>query len=106
MLTVDEQIELAEKIAQALPEVTRNEWLHWVQIVQKQGLERAIQRAERLAQDITLRPAVKRANQLIAQAIRKHLKELKGLREEDQQAVLGYISQSLTIQTKRGSLQL
>jgi hypothetical protein len=101
----EEQIALAQRIAQALPEVTRNEWMRWVQIADRYGLEKAVQHAERVAQDITMRPAIQRANRLIAQAVRSHLATLQRLQTQEQQAVLGYVSWWLRITTSRGSLR-
>ncbi len=100
----EEQIALARRIAQALPEVTRNEWMRWLQLAESQGLETAIRHAERLAQDITMRPAIQRANRLIAQAIRSHLNTLQHLPPQERQAVLGWVSWWLRILTLRGSL--
>lgn len=103
MASREAQIVLAKRIADALPEVTRNEWMRWLQMASKYGLEKAIQHAERLSNDITMRPAVKRANQLIARAVRAHLAELKKLSSYDQQLTLGYVSWHLASQTLRGS---
>jgi len=100
----EEQIALARQINQALPEVTRNEWMRWIQIVDRYGLEKAVQHAERVAQDITMRPAIQRANRLIARAVRSQIVALQRLRAEERQAVLGYVSWWLRIMTLRGSL--
>ncbi len=102
-MTREEQIALARRIADELPEVGRNEWMRWLQIASKYGLERAIHHAERLSNDITMRPAVQRANRLIAQAIRKHMAMLKRLGPDDLRLILGYVSWHLAIQTVRGS---
>ncbi|GBD08596.1 hypothetical protein HRbin22_00837 [Candidatus Thermoflexus japonica] len=99
----EEQIALAQRIAQALPEVTRNEWMRWLQVVESHGLEKAIRHAEHLAQDVTMRPAIQRANRLIAQAVRSHLNTLQRLPPEERKAVLGYVSWWLRIMTLRGS---
>ncbi len=105
MATVDEQIQLAERIADTLPEVSRNEWMRWMEAATKYGLDRAVQHAEGLSTDITMRPAIQRANRLIAQAVRAQLKALRGLTAEERQAVLGYVSWWLRIKTLRGSLR-
>ncbi len=99
----EEQIALAQRIADELPEVTRNDWMRWLQIASRYGLERALHHAERLSSDITMRPAAQRANRLIAQAIRKHMATLRQLGPDDQRLVLGYVSWYLVIQTVRGS---
>lgn len=98
-------IELAEQIARQLPEVTRSEWEHWAQIARRYGLDQAVQWSERLARDVTLRPAVKRANQLIAKAVNGHRKRLEGLTPRERDQVVGYVSRVLAVETVRGSLQ-
>lgn len=97
-------IQLAEQITLQLPEVTRNEWEHWVQIAKRYELDQAVQWSERLARDVTLRPAVKRANQLIAKVVNIHRKKLKELSPEERDLVFGYVSRVLAVETLRGSL--
>lgn len=104
MAAVEEQIQLAERIANALPEVSRNEWMRWMEIATRYGLDQATRHAERLSTDVTMRPAIQRANRLIAQAVKAQLGALKCLRAEEQRAVLGYVSWWLKVQTLRGSL--
>ena len=105
MATVEDQIQLAERIATALPEVSRNEWMRWMQVTSKYGLEKAIQHAERLSTDITMRPAIQRANRLIAQAVSRQQSTLQRLTVEEQRVVLGYVAWWLRIKTLRGSLR-
>lgn len=105
MATVEEQIQLAKQIADALPEVSRNEWMRWMEIATRHGLDRAIGYAEQISKDITVRPAIQRANRLIAQAVRGQSGVLKRLKPEDQRSVLGYVSWLLKIQTLKGSLE-
>ncbi len=104
MATVEEQIQLAERIADALPEVSRNEWMRWMEIATRYGLDRAIQYAERLSTDMTMRPAIQRANRLITQAVKAQFTALKRLKAGEQLAVLGYVAWWLRIKTLRGSL--
>jgi len=101
----EEQIALARRIAERLPEVTRNEWMRWMQVAEKYGLEKAIHYAERLSRDVTVRPAVQRANRFIAQSVRAHLRTLRSLEEEERRRVFGYVAWWLKIMTLRGSLQ-
>lgn len=103
MATREQLIAIAQRIAEDLPEVSRNEWMRWLQIAAKYGLEKAAQHADRLSQDITMRPAIQRANRLIAQAIRKHMARLENLKPEDRQLALGYVSWHLALRTLRGS---
>lgn len=105
MADVDEQILLAECIANALPEVSRNEWMRWMELAARYGLDRAIRHAERLSTDVTMRPAIQRANRLISQSVKTHLAALKNLKKDDQLLVLGYVSWWLKIKTLRGSLR-
>ncbi len=100
----EQMISLAEQIAAELSEVTRNEWMHWVQIVQIYGPEKAIRWSERLSRDVTLRPAVKRAHQLIAKTMRNHLTKVKCLSLAEQNILVGYVAQLLAVETLRGSL--
>jgi hypothetical protein len=103
MATLERQVRLAEAIAQRLPEVTRNEWMRWLQVVERYGLLPAIEHAQRLSQDVTLRPAVQRANRLIAQALRERQSELQQLNQNEQRTVLGLVSWLLQIKTIRES---
>ncbi|MGQ9715864.1 MAG: hypothetical protein ACUVST_14040 [Anaerolineae bacterium] len=99
-MTPDEQIQLAERIAKDLPEVSRNlrnEWMRWMGMASQCGMEQAIRHAERLSTDITMRPAIQRANRLIAQAVKGQLGTLQRLRPEEQRAVLGYVAWWLRI---------
>jgi hypothetical protein len=91
-MTLDDHIQLAEQIANKLPEVSRNEWMRWMQVAQTHGLRRAIKHAERLSSDITLRPAIQRANRLIAQAMADQLSTLERLAPREREVVLGYVS--------------
>ncbi len=104
-MMLDDQIQLAEQIANQLPEVSRNDWMRWMQVVGRYGLDRAVTYAERLSVDPTLRPAVRRDNQLIAQAVRSHLPALRRLPEESRKKTLGYVGWLLRIHTVRGSLR-
>jgi len=102
---LDNHIQLAKQIASQLPEVSRNEWMRWMQMAERRGLDRAVAYAERLSTDPTLRPAVQRDNKLIAQAIRSNLLALKRLPENSQKKTLGYVGWLLRISTVRGSLR-
>jgi|DewCreStandDraft_2_1066082.scaffolds.fasta_scaffold72928_2 hypothetical protein len=101
METLSERIRLAEHLARRLPEVTRNEWMRWVQLVRRYGLMPALRYAERLAVDPTLRPAVQRANRLIAQAVRERLREIEGLEERELLSVLGFVAWHLQFMSAR-----
>lgn len=101
----DAQIRLAEQIAKRLPEVSRNEWMRWMQLAFKYGMQKAIHYAERLSADVTMRPAIRRANRLIAQAMRGQMSTLERLPPEECQAILGYVGWYLKVRALRGSLR-
>ncbi|GAB4405916.1 MAG: hypothetical protein Kow00123_18340 [Anaerolineales bacterium] len=98
MATEDEQIALAKRIAKDLPEVSRNEWMRWMQMARAKGLERAIAYAQRLSNDMTMRPAIQRANRLIAQVVGANKQALARLSPDDQAKVLGYVGWRLKVQ--------
>jgi|DewCreStandDraft_5_1066085.scaffolds.fasta_scaffold00877_4 hypothetical protein len=104
MATLPERIRLAEHLARRLPEVTRNEWMRWLQLVQRYGLVPALRHAERLAADPTLRPAVQRANRLITQAVRERLRELERLNDRELLSVLGFVAWHLQFTSARRSV--
>lgn len=99
----DQLVGLAEQIARGLPEVKRNDWLRWAQLADTYGLERAVQWAQRMSQDVTLRPAVKHANQLIANGMRSHVQTLKRLPAWQRRKLMGYVAQVLAVETVSGS---
>lgn len=108
MASLAELVRLAERIAAELPEVTRNEWMRWSEVACRRGLAVATQLAGRLATDITVRPAVQRANRLIAQAVRAHRAELERLSDDERRTVLGFVTWHLRVRaggapTPRGS---
>ena len=96
-MTREEQIALAQRIAQALPEVTRNEWMRWLQMAESYGLEKAIQYAERVARDITVRPAIQRSNRLIAKIMRDYKQVFRNVPPDEQRWILGWVSWWLSI---------
>lgn len=105
MITTDELVQLAEQIARELPEVSRNEWMRWMQVVERYGLERAVRHAEQLSTDLTMRPTIQRDNRLIARGMKSYLPALKRLTREEQRNALGYVAQLLGVHTLRGSLR-
>ncbi|MBW2071440.1 MAG: hypothetical protein JRI89_09305 [Deltaproteobacteria bacterium] len=76
-----------------------------MQVANQRGLDYAIRYAERLSADPTMRPAIQRANRLIARAVRSHQQALKRLDRKSQEAVLGYVAWLLKIGALRGSLR-
>ncbi len=104
----DELVALAQQIAGGLPEVTRNEWMKWVQIFQayqaqyRDALQRAIHYAQRLSKDPTMRPAIQRAHRLIAQTMQRHARRIASLPFPEQQRLFGYVAWSLVVRSKQG----
>ena len=92
MASIDEQIQLAEQIAKQLSEVTRNEWMRWMQVANQHGITYAIRYAERLSTDPTMRPTIQRANQQIAQVLKKYTDSLNRYSIDNQRVALGYVA--------------
>lgn len=101
MTSIREHIRLAQQLARHLPEVSRNEWMRWLQLVQRHGLVRALHFAQRLADDPTMRPAIQRANRLIVQALGGSRAELGRLSREELHSVLGFVAWHLSSMTAR-----
>ncbi len=99
MATVDEQIQLAESIAKQIggSRNARNEWMKWMQIAKRKGIQGAIQYASRLANDITIRPEVQKLNKKIAQSVEQHRQVLLEKSAEEQRIILGYVGWWLRI---------
>lgn len=93
----DQQLKLANRISGGLPEVTRSEWMRWVQVANSYGVERAIEVAGKLGNDETLRPAIKRSNQLIAKTMGRFTKDLSLLTPIERDSVIGYVSRILMV---------
>jgi hypothetical protein len=93
----EQQLKLANRISEGLPEVTRSEWMRWAQVAQDYGLDRAIELAGKLGNDNTLRPAIKRSNQLIAKTMGQFTRDLSVLRAIERDNVIGYISRILMV---------
>ncbi len=104
----DELVTLAEQIASNLTEVSRNEWIKWVQIFyayqakHRDALQRAIRYAQRLSRDPTMRPAIQRAYDLIAKTIQSYARHIASLPLPEQQRLFGYVARNLVIQSKGG----
>ncbi len=95
----EQQLRLANRISEGLADVTRSEWMRWMQIAHDYGLVRAIELASKLGQDVTLRPGIKRSNQLIANTMRRYTRDLSDLKATEQDNVIGYISRILLVRT-------
>ncbi len=104
----DELVTLAEQIANGLTEVSRNEWVKWVQIFyayqdkHRDALQRAVHYAQRLSRDPTMRPAIRRGYDLIAKTIQSHARRIASLPPPEQQRLFGYVAWNLVVQTKGG----
>lgn len=104
MVTVEEQVQIAQRIARALPGVTRAEWKRWLRNFARYELGRAIWYTELLSAEGVRGPAIPRVNWLIAQAIKSQLGVLKSLKAEEQRAILGYVAWWLEVNARGDSL--
>lgn len=95
-----ELLGLAERIAAKLPNVSRNEWMRWMEVERRQGLEVAVRLAEHLRNDFTMRPAVRKAYQDIDQAIKAHRAEIERLPPDQRRTVFGFVAWHLRIRAK------
>ena len=93
----EQQLRLANRISEGLPEVARSEWMRWTQVAHAYGLKSAIEIAGKLGTDVTLRPAIKRSNQSIASTMQRYVQDLSGLNVIEQRIVIGYISRILMV---------
>jgi hypothetical protein len=93
----EQQLRLANRISDGLPDVTRSEWMRWTQIAHSYGLRRAIEFAGKLGNDVTLRPAIKQSNQIIASTMQRYIRELSDLNAVEQRIVIGYVSRILMV---------
>jgi len=105
LMNVRERVKIAENIAKELVEVTRNEWLRWVQVTQG-DLDKGIRWAERLSNDITLRPTPRYAAKQIARVLRRYQYRLNNLPHHEREEIFGYVARFLSIRTLRGSSSL
>lgn len=113
-MTVDEQIRLAEQIARHITEglkrnaetekearelikASRNEWMRWLQITKRYGLEKGEDYARCLGEDITMRSNIQKINQQIAKAINSYKRRLNILSYKERNCVLSYIAWHLRI---------
>lgn len=101
IVSTDELIQLAGKIAGELPKVSRSEWFKWAQLAEVYGLEKALRFAEQLSRDVTLRPAVKRAQELIAGAVGKRRLDLGRLDGAKRRKLFGYVGWLLAIENRQ-----
>ena len=114
MTTVDEQIQLAGEVAQKIVEhlrraergkrgverllkSSRNEWMRWMQIAEKYGMDKGITYAQHLSQDITMRPNIQKINKAFKAAVSAYQKRLRALSPAQRRQVLGYVAWYLRI---------
>ena len=105
MLDTDQQILLARRISRELSEVSRNEWMRWLQIFERSGLDGALGYANAAANDFSLRPRIRRAYRLIGQAIQGNKSQLRKLSAMEKRRVFGYVGWLLRIGTLHGALR-
>jgi len=102
MATTDEMIRFAGQMAKGLRDVSRNEWMRWVQVTKQYeyDLNKALHYAQRLTQDPTIRPAPKRAYRLIAAVIQEYKNYIKQLSPDEQLRLYGYVAWHLVIYSR------
>jgi len=98
MTTTDQLITLAERIARNLENVSRNEWMKWMQVVESTQLTTGIRYAQRMSQDVTVRSNIRQIYRTIAQVLPPFRADLERLSPEERRRVFGYISWLLKIQ--------
>jgi predicted acyl esterase len=101
MISLDEQITVAEQLAHHLGGVERNEWLRWAQLAVDTGLDEAVAAAKRMSADPSLRDNIQRANQAIHAAVTSARQRLARLTPSERQAVFGYVGWLLAIASSR-----
>jgi hypothetical protein len=95
LMTTDEKVELATKIAGRLTGITTSEWSKWSTYACRFGLSRAIGFAQTMKVSPSLRPGPKQSYRTIAEVIRHFQRDLERLTDSDFAEVLGYIRQAL-----------
>ena len=94
-MTVDEKVELARRLAEAL-RIKRSEWQRWANYFgQVRNLDRALRLAEYLSRSPAVRRDPKEAARTIHQVIQQHSAKLRGLSPDDLAEVFGYVSREL-----------
>ncbi|GBD36202.1 hypothetical protein HRbin36_01323 [bacterium HR36] len=98
-MTSDEKVQLAEKIARELRDVSYNEWQKWVNyFAHNYDLPRALQLARLLANSIWVRPDPKKAASSIASVIGKwYDNQLSKIKPEELEEVFGYVGRCLKV---------
>ena len=114
MATVDEQIQLAEEIAQEIIErlmhaardnreaknllkASRNEWMRWMQVAGNYSVGKGIAYAQSLSRDITMRSNIQKINHQFGIVVPNYKKRLEALSPKQQRQVLGYVAWYLRI---------
>ena len=94
-MTVDEKVELARRLAEAL-RIKRSEWQRWANYFgQVRNLDRALRLAEYLSRSPAIRRDPKEAARTIQRIIQQHSAELRRLSADDLEEVFGYVSREL-----------
>jgi hypothetical protein len=101
-MTTDEKVELGQKIAGKLEQVTLSEWSRWCSYATKHGLEKAIKFAQVMERSVSLRKGPKESYKKILQMLDSSHKELKRLKPYELAEVLGYARQAIVAKEPRG----
>jgi len=86
-----ELVALAEELGDRLARLRRNDWLRWLRLVERYGLERAINVARQWGDDPNLRDEIRRAYHRIAASLAPRRERLRALPEDARARALGYV---------------
>ncbi|HUM81995.1 MAG TPA: hypothetical protein PLQ38_09480 [Methanothrix sp.] len=98
-------IQFAELLARDLEGVSRNEWRRWTDLSEKydwrkDGWEKGLKLARKIASDAGVRGNIMAANGRIAAAIEKNKRSLNEISGKESSIVFGYVSWMLKIEEK------
>lgn len=113
MATVEECIQLANQITEGIVQglisgaqskqvrdlikTSRNEWMKWLQVVQRQGLDNSIGYARQVSQDVTVRQNVRTIYEVFADNLHRTKGRLAQFGPEERRLILGYVAWLLRI---------
>lgn len=113
MANLDEQIQLAHRIAEEIVQgirsaangkkerdlikASRNEWMKWFQVVKAKGLDDALKYARQLSKDMAVRPNIQTIHNWFVKSVGGHKAQLLQFSPKDRLLILGYIGWWLRI---------
>lgn len=82
---------------QDMKKASRNEWMRWLQIMEKRGLDKAIRYARVVSQSSVVRENIRNLNHCFAESLVENRSRLLQLPDKGQRTVLGYVGWWLRI---------